>query len=122
MDKIAVLDFGGQYAHLIANRIRRMGVYSEIFDGATEVKNLLDYKGLILSGGPASVSATDSVKCDPGIFEMGIPILGICYGHQLAALLKAGDHDGFQVCTGGIDGRGVTSGTGTQDKQAGVLD
>ncbi len=90
MDKIAVLDFGGQYAHLIANRIRRMGVYSEILDGATEVKNLLDYKGLILSGGPASVSATDSVKCDPGIFEMGIPILGICYGHQLAAYSLGG--------------------------------
>ncbi|MEK7673503.1 MAG: glutamine-hydrolyzing GMP synthase [Patescibacteria group bacterium] len=85
MDKIAVLDFGGQYAHLIANRIRKIGVYSEILDGATPADKLKEYKGLILSGGPASVSAPDSVKCDPKIFELGMPILGICYGHQLIA-------------------------------------
>lgn len=97
MDKIAVLDFGGQYAHLIANRVRRLGVYSEILDGTTPVKDLLDYKGLILSGGPASVSAVDSVKCDPGIFEMGIPILGICYGHQLIAYYMGGKVEKGQV-------------------------
>ena len=91
MDKIAVLDFGGQYAHLIANRIRRLGVYSEILDGATETKKLVGFSGIILSGGPASVSAPDSVKCDAGIFEMGIPILGICYGHQLTAYCLGGE-------------------------------
>ncbi|MDA1060974.1 MAG: glutamine-hydrolyzing GMP synthase [bacterium] len=85
MDKIAVLDFGGQYAHLIANRIRRLGVYTEIIDGTVSDRELICYKAIILSGGPASVSAKDSLKCDPGIFELGIPILGICYGHQLIA-------------------------------------
>ena len=74
MDKIVVLDFGGQYAHLIANRVRRLGVYSEIKDGDASVDELREYKGIILSGGPASVNAPDSVKCDPGIYEMGIPV------------------------------------------------
>lgn len=83
MDKIAVLDFGGQYAHLIANRIRRLGVYSEILDGETPAAKLREYKGIILSGGPSSVTAKDGLKCDAGVFKLGIPILGICYGHQL---------------------------------------
>lgn len=91
MDKIAVLDFGGQYAHLIANRIRRLGIYSEILDGAVPAKELAGFSGLIMSGGPASVSAPDSVKCDPGIFELGMPILGICYGHQLTAYSLGGE-------------------------------
>lgn len=93
MDKIAVLDFGGQYAHLIANRIRRLGVYSEILDGSIDAKNLSDYKGLILSGGPASVTAPDSIQCDPNIFNLGLPILGICYGHHLAAAVLGGEVD-----------------------------
>jgi GMP synthase (glutamine-hydrolysing) len=93
MDKIVVLDFGGQYAHLIANRVRRLGVYSEIKDGDASVAELREYKGIILSGGPASVNAPDSVKCDPGIYEMGIPILGICYGHQLTAQTLGGEID-----------------------------
>jgi GMP synthase (glutamine-hydrolysing) len=97
MDKIAVLDFGGQYAHLIANRVRRLGVYSEILDGATYAKELIGYKGIILSGGPASVSAPDSVKCDEGIFKLGIPILGICYGHQLIAHTLGGMVDKGKV-------------------------
>ncbi len=91
MDKIAVLDFGGQYAHLIANRIRRLGVYSEILDGAVEAKKLTGFSGIILSGGPASVMAPDSVKCDMGIFEMSVPILAICYGHQLVAYSLGGE-------------------------------
>ncbi len=91
MDKIAVLDFGGQYAHLIANRIRRLGVYSEIFDGETPASKLLDYKGIILSGGPSSVREKNATKCDLGIFELGVPILGICYGHQLIAYSLGGE-------------------------------
>jgi len=88
MDKIAVLDFGGQYAHLIANRVRRLGAYSEIFDGEIPAEKLKNYKGIIFSGGPQSVYEHDSVKCDPKILDLGIPILGICYGHQLLAHIQ----------------------------------
>ncbi len=83
MDKIAVLDFGGQYAHLIANRIRRLGVYSEIQEAETKAEDLKHYKGIILSGGPSSVNDAGSPECDPEIFNLGIPVLAICYGHQL---------------------------------------
>ena len=82
-EKIAVLDFGGQYAHLIANRIRRLGVYSEILDPETSADQLKPYKGLILSGGPASVYDPRSPQCDAKLFKLGSPVLGICYGHQL---------------------------------------
>lgn len=81
--KIAILDFGGQYAHLIANRVRRLGIYSEILDNETAAEKLKDYKGIILSGGPMSVNSNHAPKCDPKIFDLGIPVLGICYGHQL---------------------------------------
>lgn len=91
MDKIAILDFGGQYAHLIANRVRRLGVYSEIFDGETPASQLAGYKGLILSGGPASVNAPGSASCDLGIFNLGVPILAICYGHQLVGKVLGGE-------------------------------
>jgi len=80
---IAVLDFGGQYAHLIANRIRRLGVYSEILDNETPASELSKYGGVILSGGPDSVNEAGAPQCDPAIFELNIPILAICYGHQL---------------------------------------
>ena len=89
-EKIVVLDFGGQYAHLIANRIRRLGVYSEIRDPATPAKELKDYKGIILSGGPMSVYAETAPHPDKKIFKFGIPILGICYGHQLMQYLLGG--------------------------------
>ncbi len=82
-EKIAVLDFGGQYAHLIANRVRRLGVYSVILDNDTPASKLVEYKGIILSGGPDSVNDPNAPKCDTEIFEMQIPILAICYGHQL---------------------------------------
>jgi len=83
MDKIAVLDFGGQYAHLIANRVRRLNVYSEIFDCDIDAEKLRGYQGIILSGGPQSVYAENSPQCDIKLFDLGIPILGICYGHQI---------------------------------------
>lgn len=88
MDKIAVLDFGGQYAHLIANRIRRLNVYSEIFDGEVPASTLKGFKGIIFSGGPQSVYDENSVKCDPEILNLGVPLLGICYGHQLLAYIQ----------------------------------
>jgi len=83
-EKIIILDFGGQYAHLIANRIRRQSVLAEIWDISTPLEKFKDekIKGIIMSGGPQSVFAKDSPKCDLAVFDLGIPILGICYGHQ----------------------------------------
>ncbi|MBN2087307.1 glutamine-hydrolyzing GMP synthase [Candidatus Peregrinibacteria bacterium] len=89
--KIAVLDFGGQYAHLIANRVRRLGVYSEILDNEISAEQLKDFKGVILSGGPMSVNGKDAPMCDPDIFKLGIPVLGICYGHQLMQKTLGGE-------------------------------
>ncbi|MFH1670494.1 MAG: glutamine-hydrolyzing GMP synthase [Patescibacteria group bacterium] len=88
MDKrrsIVILDFGGQYAHLIASRVRRLGVYSEIREAETSADDLKDAAGIILSGGPASVYDKDATQGDPDILKMGVPVLGICYGHQWIA-------------------------------------
>ncbi|MFA5855315.1 MAG: glutamine-hydrolyzing GMP synthase [Candidatus Gracilibacteria bacterium] len=90
MNKIAVLDFGSQYAHLIATRIRRLGIYSEILDPATPATELKDYAGIILSGGPSAVYEEGSPTVDKAIFDLGKPILGICYGHQLITHLLGG--------------------------------
>ena len=80
---IVVLDFGGQYAHLIANRIRRLRVHAEIRSPETAVADLQDADGLILSGGPASVYDPQAPAYNPEILAMGKPMLGLCYGHQL---------------------------------------
>lgn len=80
---IVVLDFGGQYAHLIANRLRRLRVHAEIRSPATAVADLQDADGLILSGGPASVYDPQAPAYNPEILAMGKPMLGLCYGHQL---------------------------------------
>lgn len=77
---IVILDFGGQYAHLIASRVRRAGVYSAILPPETPAAELKDAAGIILSGGPASVYDEGSPQGDPAIFELGIPVLGLCYG------------------------------------------
>lgn len=93
MDRIIVLDFGGQYCHLISRRIRDCGVYSEVFPAHTtkkDIEKLKRVKGVILSGGAASVYDKASVKCDKRILKLGIPLLGICYGHQLIAYLEKG--------------------------------
>ena len=84
-ETIAILDFGSQYSQLIARRVREHNVYSQIFPADTTAKQLsqLGVKGLILSGGPASVRDKNAPKCDGRIFELGVPILGICYGMQL---------------------------------------
>lgn len=91
LDAIAVVDFGSQYAHLIANRIRRLNVYSEILLPETPINVFKKYKGIILSGGPQSVYAKDAPSIDPRIFDLGIPILGLCYGHQLITHLLGGE-------------------------------
>ncbi|MBU0981900.1 glutamine-hydrolyzing GMP synthase [Patescibacteria group bacterium] len=88
--KIAILDYGSQYTHLLATRIRRLGVYSEILDTETPATTLKDYKGIILSGGPASVYAPGAPQADPAIFDLKIPILGVCYGHQLMTQMLGG--------------------------------
>ena len=80
---IVVLDFGGQYAHLIANRIRKLQVYAEIRSPEIEVEELADADGIILSGGPSSVYAADSPAYNPQLFTLDKPMLGLCYGHQL---------------------------------------
>src|SRR3954471_6892471 len=88
-ERILVLDFGSQYAQLIARRVREQHVYGEIVRHnitAARVRELAP-KGIILSGGPASVYAQGAPQCDPAIFDLGIPILGICYGMQLACHL-----------------------------------
>ncbi|MBC7327475.1 glutamine-hydrolyzing GMP synthase [bacterium] len=90
---VLVLDFGAQYSQLIARRVRECHVYSEIVPPtitAEEIKKIQP-KALIFSGGPSSVFEEGSPKCDPEIFNLGIPILGICYGHQLISYMLGGE-------------------------------
>ena len=94
---VAVLDFGGQYAHLIANRIRRLEVYSEIFPPTVDRSALEGACGLILSGGPASVYAPDQPRYNPEVLDTGLPVLGLCYGHQLLC-----QHMGGEVTPGEV--------------------
>ncbi len=98
MEQVVVLDFGGQYNQLIARRIRDLGVYSELLPHHTDAKRLkkMAPKGIVFSGGPASVYADGAPKCDPAIFELGIPILGICYGMQLISAHFGGEVKGAE--------------------------
>jgi GMP synthase (glutamine-hydrolysing) len=95
-DTILVLDFGGQYCHLIGRRIREHGVYSEIVphdispEDVVALNEKFNIKGLVLSGGPSSVYEPNAPKLDPRILEANLPILGLCYGHQLLAQLTSG--------------------------------
>ena len=94
-EKILILDFGGQYSQLIARRVRELNVFCEVKNykiNPEEIKSS-NYKGIILSGGPSSVYLDNAPKCNPEIFELGIPVLGICYGAQLMAYIMGG-----QVC------------------------
>ncbi|MCK4324941.1 MAG: gamma-glutamyl-gamma-aminobutyrate hydrolase family protein, partial [Armatimonadetes bacterium] len=92
-ETVLVVDFGAQYVQLIVRRVREQHVYSEMRPAATPVEELVaeQPKGIILSGGPSSVYAEGAPRIDPKIFEAGIPILGICYGHQLMAHLLGGE-------------------------------
>ena len=84
-ETIAIIDFGSQYGQLIARRVREHNVYSVIYQPSVNADELkkLGVKGVILSGGPASVYAENAPMCDAKIFELGVPVLGICYGMQV---------------------------------------
>ncbi len=90
---IAILDFGSQYGQLIARRVREHNVYSRIFSARISASELskLPIKGIILSGGPASVYQDNAPRCDSKIFELDVPILGICYGMQLGCQILGAD-------------------------------
>ena len=90
---ILVLDFGSQYTQLIARRLRELSVYSEVLPFSTPLESLRarNPSGIILSGGPKSVSDEGAPRCSPGIFELGMPVLGICYGMQLMTDVLGGE-------------------------------
>jgi len=120
LDTILVLDFGGQYCHLIARRIREYNVYSEIVQSNITPKEIEEFnnkytvKGMILSGGPSSVYLKNAPTINLQILELAIPALGLCYGHQLIAYLSNGN-----VKIGNKREYGVTY--VTVDKPVGVL-
>jgi len=94
-DKVVVLDFGGQYSHLIVRRCRELGVYTELLPYNIPIEELKrgiegNIKGIILSGSPFSVHEPNSPKCSSEIVDLNIPILGICYGAQLIAYVNGG--------------------------------
>ena len=91
-DRILILDFGSQYTQLIARRVREIGVYCEIYPWDVSAAEVTEFgaKGIILSGGPESVTATDSPRAPDTVFTLGVPVLGICYGmHTMAVQLGA---------------------------------
>ena len=92
-EKILIIDFYGQYNQLIARRVRECNVYSEIVPFSTSIEKIKEKnpKGIIFTGGPASVFEENSPKCDPEIFNLGIPVLGICYGMQLMTHMLGGE-------------------------------
>src|SRR5260370_16023270 len=90
---VLVLDFGAQYGQLIARRVREQNVFCQIVrhDLAADRVAALNPRGLILSGGPASVYGPNAPRCDPKVFDLGIPVLGICYGMQLVCHTLGGE-------------------------------
>ncbi|TRO42477.1 glutamine-hydrolyzing GMP synthase [Candidatus Bathyarchaeota archaeon] len=127
-DTILVVDFGGQYCHLIGRRVRENCVYSEIVSydiTPDEIESLykkFNIKGMILSGGPSSVYQENAPRLDSGILEMGLPILGLCYGHQVVAQLSNGKVDSacckeYGTAQVKIDKAvGVLNGLGSEEK------
>src|SRR5438876_1835946 len=92
-ERVLIFDFGAQYVQLIARRVREQNVFCQIVRHDLPAARVAELrpKGLILSGGPASVYEPNAPHCDPAIFELGIPILGICYGMQLACQVLGGE-------------------------------
>jgi GMP synthase (glutamine-hydrolysing) len=98
-EEVLVLDFGGQYSQLIARRIRELGVFSELLPHHAPLEELQARRprGLVLSGGPASVYSEDAPPLRPELLELGVPVLGICYGMQAMALALGGHVEGAEV-------------------------
>lgn len=84
-EKVIVIDFGGQYNQLVARRVRECNVYCEIYSYKTDIAQIkaMNPKGIILTGGPNSCYEADSPTCSKELFELGVPVLGLCYGAQL---------------------------------------
>ncbi|MFA6937021.1 MAG: glutamine-hydrolyzing GMP synthase [Treponema sp.] len=106
--KIVVLDFGSQYAHLIAKRFRMLGYYSEIALPSAPVETFENTKGIIMSGGPASVYDSNVPEFNEKILTLGLPVLGLCYGHQLMAKCCGGNVKKAEVGEFGIAHLNVT--------------
>ncbi|MBA2793063.1 MAG: glutamine-hydrolyzing GMP synthase, partial [Thermoleophilaceae bacterium] len=98
-DEVLVLDFGGQYSQLIARRVRECGVFSELLPHHADLHEIRSRRprGLILSGGPASVYAEDAPALRPELLELGVPVLGICYGMQAMVLALGGRVEAAEV-------------------------
>ena len=86
-EKIVIIDFGSQFTQLIARKVRELGVYSEIinFNQIKSLKDKKSIKGIILSGGPLTTTKKNSTSLDNYILDLNLPILGVCYGHQILA-------------------------------------
>lgn len=102
MDKVAILDCGGQYTKVIDRKVRELGVYTEIFPGTVAPRELASFSALILSGGPASVYDPNAIQIDRGILELGRPVLAICYGmqfiaHALGGVIQRGQRGEYGV-------------------------
>lgn len=98
-ETILIVDFGAQYNQLIARRVREARVYSEVvpYDVSIERVKEMNPKGIIFTGGPSSVHEADAPVCDPAIYDLGIPVLGICYGAQLMAQQLGGNTDSAEI-------------------------
>lgn len=92
-EEILIIDFGGQYNQLIARRVREKNVYCEVVPNTISIEKIKEKnpKGIIFTGGPSSIYASDAPKCDSRVFELGIPVLGICYGMQFMAYTLGGE-------------------------------
>src|SRR5205085_9735879 len=92
-ERVLILDFGAQYGQLIARRVREQNVFCQVVRHDLPVERIaaLKPRGLIFSGGPASVYAPGAPRCDPKVFDLDVPVLGICYGMQLACQTLGGE-------------------------------
>jgi GMP synthase (glutamine-hydrolysing) len=102
--QIAILDFGSQYTHLMSQRIKQLGVLAQIYSPEVDLRELKDVRGIILSGGPQSVHDDKALKYNKDIFKFKVPILGLCYGHQLIAYhfngqVKSGEVEEYSLAT-----------------------